>query len=263
MKTLTVVGRALSFFDEGSGSPLVFLHAFPLGPAQWKEQIALFSLTRRCIALAAPGLGSDAFSSPPSLDEYAEDLAHLLDSLKINEPIVLCGLSLGGYTAQIFAHRFPERLRALVLCDTRAGADDAATRQKRDETIAFTLSHTTAEIWERLHPNLFGDTSLQSRPKTVEAAQQIALHHAPAAFAAATAALRDRPDMKAWLPEIRVPTLLIFGAEDKLAPPEEIAALQTIRGARLETIDGAGHLANLEAPDAFNDVLAKFFTEID
>jgi pimeloyl-ACP methyl ester carboxylesterase len=261
MKTLPS-GRTISYLDEGAGAPLVFLHAFPLAPAQWQEQFAYFSSSWRCIAPAAPGLGSEAFSSSPSLAQIGDDLITLLDALEIREPIVLCGLSMGGYAAQWFAHRFRERLRALVLCDTRAGADDDSARTKRDEMIAFAHSHAMPEILDRLRPTLLGETTRASRPDVVASVEEIAGAHSPARVADATAALRDRPDMTAWLKEIEVPTLLIFGDEDTLIPPAEIEALQRIRGARLEMLPHAGHLSNMETPAAFNAALQKFLSAI-
>jgi pimeloyl-ACP methyl ester carboxylesterase len=258
MKSVNTPHRSIAYLEQGAGAPLVFLHAFPLSPVQWQDQIAHFSASWRCIAPAAPGLGSDAFSQPPSLAQVGDDLVALLEELEISEPIVLCGLSMGGYAAQWFAHRFPRRLRALVLCDTRAGADNEAARAKRDETIAFARSHEMPEIMVRLRPTLLGETTRQTRPEVVERVNEIAFAHDPARVADATAALRDRPDMTAWLENIDVPTLLLFGDEDGLIPREEIEALQRIRGARLEMLPQSGHLSNLETPAAFNAALESF-----
>lgn len=258
MNTFHSAGRDISYLDEGSGPPLVFLHAFPLSPLQWQEQIRQCAPRWRCIAPAAPGFGCDPFPEPPSLAKIGDDLVALLDELKITEPIVLCGLSMGGYAGQWFAHRFPQKVRALVLCDTRASADDDATRQKRDENIAFAASHTTTEMLERLRPGLLGDFTLENRPAVVETVNRLALGHQPARLAEGTVALRDRPDMRAWLADIAMPTLLVFGDGDKLAPQAEIEILQGIPGSRLEVLPNAGHLSNLEAPEAFNTALKSF-----
>ena len=92
--------------------------------------------------------GSDPFAGTPSIETMADDTAGLLDALKITEPVVLGGLSMGGYVALAFAHQYPSRLRALVLADTRAEADSAEARANREKLIAFAREHTAQDVIE-------------------------------------------------------------------------------------------------------------------
>ncbi|MCA1691211.1 MAG: alpha/beta fold hydrolase, partial [Actinobacteria bacterium] len=126
MPLATVGGAPLHYLEAGSGDPpLVLLHAFPLNAAMWEPQVADLSDRWRVIAPDLPGFGKSApfpEDSAVSIDGMADVIAGLLDELDVPE-VALGGLSLGGYVAFAFARRHRPRLRALVLADTRAGAD--------------------------------------------------------------------------------------------------------------------------------------------
>jgi pimeloyl-ACP methyl ester carboxylesterase len=189
----------------------------------------------------------------------ARDVAALLDHLEIQEKIVLCGLSMGGYAAQRFAREYSDRLRALVLCDTRAEADAEETKANRDRLIALARTEGSAAVMEMNLPNLLGKTTHESRPEIVEQVRALGTEQSPVAIANGLVALRDRPDATAWLEDFDIPTLLIFGDEDSLAPSHVIETLyRGIPGAWLERIRHAGHLPNLENPRVFNQVLQDF-----
>jgi pimeloyl-ACP methyl ester carboxylesterase len=255
---------AIEYVSAGQGTPLVFLHAFPLSEQMWADQVREFSRDFHVLAPDIRGFGcTDGWMGTPSLETAADDLEFFLERLNIEEPIILCGLSMGGYIAQIFAHRYPLRLRALILCDTRAEADTPDARKKREEMIEFASSHSIEEIAEKVTPNLLGETTQNSRPDVVKEFKRIVATNSPQAVIDGTVALRDRPDMTEWLAGIRVPTLVVFGDEDLLATREVIATLHKgISNVKLEMIEGAGHLPNLEAPDAFNQALRGFLSEL-
>jgi 3-oxoadipate enol-lactonase len=249
-----------SFSDAGNGPPVVLLHAFPLSRLMWRPQVE--ALQGRCRVLA-PDLrgfgGSCGFDGEPSVDQMADDVAALLDELNLRQPVVLGGLSMGGYVALAFARRHPQRLRALVLADTKAGADDDAARANRDRLIAFAQEHSAVAVLDQMLPRLLGATTQARRPEVTAEVRAIAADQTPAGVVSALKALRDRPDATPALGRIAVPTLVIVGAEDVLTPPDQARFLAAaIPGARLEVLDGAGHLANLERPEAFNAILERF-----
>src|SRR5439155_13636424 len=124
----------VGYDDAGRGKPVVLLHAFPLARSMWRPQVEALRGEFRVIVPDLRGFGeTGGFTGAPSVERMADDVAALLDALKVGEPVALGGLSMGGYVALAFARRHPGRLRALVLADTRAEADTADARANRDK----------------------------------------------------------------------------------------------------------------------------------
>ena len=250
----------MSFDDVGAGRPVVLLHAFPLARIMWAPQIEALQDAYRLIVPDLPGFGgSRGFTATPSLDRMADSVAELLDELKVGERIVLGGLSMGGYTALAFARRYAERLRGLILADTKAEADDAAGKANRDRLIAFASQNPARAVLDQMLAKLVGPETMARRPDVVEMIRQIAESQTSEGIIGALQAMRDRPDSGPSLSAIRVPALVVVGEQDALTPPtiaESLAA--RINGAKLVRIEGAGHLANLEKPDLFNAAVRSF-----
>jgi pimeloyl-ACP methyl ester carboxylesterase len=256
----TESARTLSFDDVGQGPPVVLLHAFPLSRLMWRPQVDALRDSYRVITPDLRGFGGSlAFSGPPSVDQMADDVAALLDELKVQGPVALGGLSMGGYVALAFARRHAPRLRALVLADTRAEADDEAARANRDRLMAFAADNPAGAVAEQMLEKLLGSQTRQQHPEVIEQVRSLAAAQAPAGVVQALQAMRDRPDAGPSLADIRVPTLVLVGGDDVLTPPALAESLVArIPGARLEVIDGAGHLSNLERPLRFNAALRGF-----
>jgi pimeloyl-ACP methyl ester carboxylesterase len=256
----TSADETITFGDAGVGVPVVLLHAFPLSSAMWRRQVEALQHAYRVITPDLPGFGgSAALAGPPSVDAMADAVARLLDELLIKVPVVLGGLSMGGYVALAFARRHASRLRALVLADTRAEADSAEARANRDRLIAFAADNPASAVLEQLLPKMLSPSTPRDSPEVVDEVRVLASEQAPAGVVAALQALRDRPDATPGLAAIRVPTLVLVGRDDALTPPEVAEKLAAgIQGARLEVLDGAGHLSNLEQPRRFNAALWTF-----
>jgi pimeloyl-ACP methyl ester carboxylesterase len=259
-----VSAGGVSFDDIGDGPALVLLHAFPLSRAMWRPQVEALQGDYRVIAPDLRGFGgSRAFDAAPSVETMADDVAALLDELKLPGPVVLGGLSMGGYVALAFARRHPVRLRALVLADTKADPDDAEGRANRDRLMAFASNNTARAVIDQMLPKLLGPATAAQAPQVVEEVRAIAGRQTAAGIVGALKALRDRPDANPGLTGITVPTLIVVGRDDTLTPPaksEEMAA--RIPNARLVVLDGAGHLSNLEQPDRFNAALRSFLQSV-
>lgn len=256
MKTYSSRGLQLTYEERGQGEPLLLLHAFPLSGKMWEPQT---DIGRRLIIPDLSGFGS---SEPTPeicrMTDFAEDAAALLDHLGI-ERVVLGGLSMGGYAALAFAEKYPERLSGLVLADTRAGADSPEARDKRLAAARDVLEKGSGILVETTVPKLLGAATRSRRPDLVKQVGQWITEAPPAGVAAAQRGMAERPDRSAVLPRIAVPTLILVGEEDELTPPEESRRMaEAIPGARLEILQGAGHLSNLEATEDFNRILAEF-----
>jgi len=256
----TATHLSLIHRDVGQGRPVVLLHAFPLSNTMWRRQVAALKAEYRVITPNLGGFGGTAGSQDiASIDDMADSVAALLDHLEVVEPVALCGLSMGGYVALAFARKYPARVGALILADTRAEPDTAEGKSKRDEMIALASEQGAPAVVEQMLPKLVGATTQRERPDVVEEIKSIVVAQSKEAVVGALRALRDRADARDWLASIRVPTLVIVGSEDTLTTPAIAQALADgIPGARLAIIEGAGHLSNLEQPQRFNEALLEF-----
>jgi pimeloyl-ACP methyl ester carboxylesterase len=259
MRNQTTADGSISFSDVGQGPALVLLHAFPLSRQMWRPQVEALQDRYRVVAPDLRGFGGTCgFTGTPSVDQMADDAARLLDELKVDRAVV-GGLSMGGYVALAFARRHASRLGGLILADTKAEPDDETARGNRDRAIAQASQSTGAAFIETMLPKLLGASTLANRPEVVAEVRRIAGSQVAAGIVGALQALRDRPDARPGLGAIAVPTLVIVGSDDVLTPPAQAEALASgIRGARMEAIDGAGHLSNLEKPQRFTAVVRSF-----
>ncbi len=252
----------IEYDKRGKGTPVVFLHAFPLSNVMWRAQIDLLAKEFKVIAPNARGVGGTSpFTSAPSVEQMAHDLALLLNDMNLAQPIILCGLSMGGYVALAFARMYPQRLSALILSDTQAAPDSPEAREKREENIEFARTHEPSEFFERMLPNLLGETTHTTRRALVEKVRQMMgdTTISSAAIVQLLEALRDRPDATPYLEKIKVPTLVMVGYEDTITPPQSGHLLaHYIPKAEIHLIPQAGHLTNLERPQEFNRRLQAF-----
>lgn len=236
--------------------PAVFLHAFPLNAAMWARQAEALA-PRRVLAPHFPGFGG----RPPveaTLDTFARAVLTDMDAAGIGRAVVV-GLSMGGYTAFRLHALAPERVAALVLADTRAGADDDAGRAKRTDQAARARREGVGWLADAMVPALLGETTRRERPGVVAQVRALVAQADAEGVARALEAMRARPDSTPDLARIRVPVLALVGEEDTLTPPAEARRIaESVPDGRLAVLPGVGHLANLEAPEAFDAALAEF-----
>ncbi len=264
MASATVSGTQVHFVNAGSGSPaLVLLHAFPLHAGMWDAQIAAFSRHRRVVAPDLPGFGSTPplpGSGAPAMADFAALVAGLIEHLGIG-PAVVGGLSMGGYVAFALLRDRPDLVSGVVLADTRAGSDSVEVADRRTAQQAQVAERGTADLVETMVGSLLSDETRARRPDVVERARTLMSVNPGAGIIAALGAMRARPDATAELATIAMPALVVVGEHDGPSPPAEARTMtDALPDARLEVIEGAGHLSNLEAPEAFNRALDTFLS---
>jgi 3-oxoadipate enol-lactonase len=287
MKSLSVRGTELRCVDCGQGRPVLFVHGFPLDHTMWAAQIEAISRQHRAIAPDLRGFGLSAVAEkgrgpicvehppgrsgkldlspfpPVTMEQFADDLAAMLDALGVREPVVYCGLSMGGYIALQFQRKYAARLRGLVLCDTRSAADTPEAVVARRAMADRVLKEGPAFVADAMLPRLFCETTRQQRPEIVEGLRQVILANSPHGIAAATLGMAERPDMTASLKEIACPTLVIVGQEDAISLPAEMRGMaEAIPGARFAEIPAAGHMAPMENPAAVNAAIVEFLATL-
>ena len=252
-------GVEIAYEDAGRGEPVVLLHGFVFDRSMWRGQVEALGERFRFITPDLRGHGeSAATEGPATMEEMAADVAALLDELGVGRAVV-GGLSMGGYVTLAFCRQYPERVRALVLADTRAEADSEEGRRGREELARLALAEGMRPVADTLTPKLLAPATVAARPEVVERVRAMVLGTKPAGAAAASRGMAQRRDQTDWLPEISAPTLIIVGSEDAITPPAGAEAMRAkIEGSRLVTIEGAGHASNLERPAEFNRALADF-----
>jgi 3-oxoadipate enol-lactonase len=259
-----VNGIRLHYVQAGQGVPLVMVHGYPLDHTLWQSQLDGLSDIAQVIAPDLRGFGqSDAPEGIYTMDAQADDLAALLDALKIERSVV-CGLSMGGYIALAFWRKYAARVHGLILVDTRAEADAPAARQARLNTAERVRQKGTVFVVEDMLPRLLAEVTRQSRPDVVKFAREMMLRQSSVGVVGALLGMAERPDLMPLLPTINVPTLCVFGAEDVITPAETEGRLlaEAIPNARLVVIPNAGHLSNLEQPEAFNAAAREFIARV-
>jgi pimeloyl-ACP methyl ester carboxylesterase len=252
----------ISYDDIGSGIPTVFVHGFPLRRTMWKPQLRGLSQLCRCIAPDLRGFGESVVEGPYSMDRYADDIAELLDACSVRRAVI-AGCSMGGYIAFAFWRRHRERVLALALCDTRPGADDEAALARRREMIRTARESGSTAVADMMMDSVLGPTTRARSPEVVREVRAILTSAPVEGVVGAIEAMMERPDSTPTLATIDVPTVVITGEEDGIAPVDEARAMSdAIRQSSFEMIPGAGHLSNIERPAAFNAIFGEFLARI-
>lgn len=230
---------------------IVLLHAFPMSGAMWAPQLEAL----KDYSVLTPdlrGFGATPLTAPWLIEHAAADVLASFEG-----KAVFVGLSMGGYVALQIAAMAPERVKGLVLCDTRAEPDANENKAKRAAAIDFVRKNGVEAF---LAPFLKDSVHAQSAMGTLHA---IAAKASPEAVMAALTALAARPDAVPGLSKINVPTAVFVGSQDKITPlPLSEAMRAKIPGAELHIIPDAGHFSNVENPAAFNERLLSFLKRL-
>ena len=252
----------IAYRDEGKGKPLILLHAYPLSSRMWEAEIQWLSEKARVIAPDLPGFGKSTQIPITSIAAMAEEVAALLDHLKISKPVFLAGISMGGYVAFEFLRQFPKRVGGLGLFDTRATADTPEAREKRMQAIEMIEKHGLEAYARKAVKTLLGQTTQETNPSFVQQIIGMMMENTAQAAAGAMRALAGRRDNSNLLSSVSVPVILAVGEEDVLTPSAEMRAMhEQIRGSEFHIIAKSGHLTNLEKPAELRNVFEKFLRE--
>jgi 3-oxoadipate enol-lactonase len=248
----------LAIHDSGEGPVLLLLHAYPLDASQWDGQVAALSDRYRCLRPDFWGCGS---SPPPpgsaSIDGYAGEVLTELDRLGVGE-FAVCGSSMGGYAAFALLRAARERVRAVMLAGTRASADSEAMRAARATVAEQVRADGVEAIVEPMTQNLLCARCREEVHIADPVRGRIRRWSADGVLAVLQV-LAERPDSTAMLEDIDVPTLVVCGSDDVIVPIDVSRALASaIPHAELAEFAGAGHLVNLEQPQAFSRTLGDF-----
>jgi pimeloyl-ACP methyl ester carboxylesterase len=239
---------------------ILFIHGFPFDHLMWRQQVAALG-DWQCIAPDLRGAGTSRVPDSPeeySMAEYAMDLIRLLDHHRV-EQAVACGLSMGGYIIFELLRRFPERVRAAILCNTKAAADTPEAKQGRDQMAARARQDGAGAVARELLPKLLAGATRERQPDIVREVSEMMTRQPVAGIVGALRALRDRPDSTPLLERIDVPVLVVAGEDDQITPAAGMRSMASaIPEAKFVLVPGAGHLTPLEQPQAVTEAMREF-----
>ena len=262
MSFIRVDDIQLAYTDAGLGQPVVLLHGYPFNRTLWNEQVGALSNSYRVITPDLRGHGeSDASPGAATMNRMAQDVAALLDHLEISRAVI-GGLSMGGYVALAFYKQFPSRVRALILADTRAQADTEEGKQTRHQQAEKALAEGMAGIADAMLPKLLTPDTVSKHPEVVKRVRDMMLKTKPEGAAGALLGMAERDDQTSLLSQISCPTLILVGQEDPITPVQDSEKMhREIEGSRLEVIENASHVSNLERTEQFNEELIRFLKQ--
>jgi 3-oxoadipate enol-lactonase len=250
----------LAYDSRGDGPPCILIHGFPLCRQMWRPQVsALVKAGYRVITPDLRGFGeSEAPDGPYSMSVYADDVVALMDRLEI-EKAIIGGMSMGGYVLLNLLERHPGRVAAAMFLTTRAAADDEAGKVRRT-ALAHAVQeqgpHLVTTAFEQI---LFAPGISESRPELVSEVRSWMEATPPRGLEGGLLAMRDRKDFTPDLPLLDFPSLVIGAELDQTMSVELSHVLaRELPRATLGIIPDAGHMANLEQPEAYNKCLIDF-----
>ena len=253
----------IGYSDQGTGLPIVFLHAFPLNRTMWVPQARPLSLHFRIITIDLRGHGeSDAPLWRYTLEQSADDVSALLGHLEIRRALFV-GLSMGGYILFAFYRRYAARVKGLILADTKAQADTEEGKDGRFQLAQIAYKKGPSAIADVMIPKLLSPATIQTNPALVQQVRAMIEGNQISGIAWDLMAMAERSDSVPLLSQITCPTQIIVGELDQATPPSDSKLIaEQILHARLAIIPNAAHLSNLEQPEAFNQIVAAFASEL-
>ncbi|WII38661.1 alpha/beta fold hydrolase [Paenibacillus thiaminolyticus] len=241
--------------EQGQGPAVVLLHGFCGSSGYWAELAPLLAGSCRVITPDLRGHGtSDAPVGPYTIEQMADDVLHLADTLGLDQ-FVLLGHSLGGYITLSFAQRHAHRLKGFGLIHSTGKPDTEEGKQKRLATVEALQRHGIVPVVDDLVPKLFAEDS--GPGEAIDKAKEIGYSTPPQGAIGAALAMRERPDRTAVLQAATLPVLLVAGEKDRIVAPENVF---TAAGDHIEhvTLEGVGHMGMMEAPQKLAAAIRSF-----
>lgn len=254
----------MAYDHHGTGIPLLFIHGYPLSRKIWIPQMEGLADIASSISVDLRGHGeSYPFEGSYSMDLLAGDCKRLLDGLNIKSPILVCGLSMGGYVTMALFRKYRQLFKGMILTSTRSGADSTEAKQNRDASMKNVREHGVSFIVENMLPKSISPRTLTLNPNLVNSIRDIMMETSIQGVVGALHGMRDRPDSTPFLSQINCPVLIIYGADDQLISTHEAELMnKQLPDSRLIVIHEAGHLPNLEQPENFNQALRDFILSL-
>lgn len=260
----TINGLKVYTHGNKNNKSIIFVHGFPYDHSMWDRQIEALKEFYYCVTYDIRGLGNSYIGDGQfTMEAFIWDLFSIIDELKLDQPI-LCGLSMGGYIALRAVEKEQEKFSGLILCDTRAEADDNSGKIARSNAINKINVDGVESFVNEFVPKCF-------HPKTAERFSELfnftldnCRKQNPIGVKGSLLAMLSRRDTTESLKKIKIPTLIFAGKKDTLTPPEIMKKMaDKIKGSKFYVVPKAGHMSPLENPEFVNNKILRFLNKID
>ncbi len=254
-----VLHRRIPTRISGRGLPILFLHGYPLDSRMWGPLVHLLASDYLCIAPDLRGFGRGPEQAMSfSMSQLADDCALLLDTLQIRQPVVVCGLSMGGYVAMQMAERHKHRIAAMILTNTRANADDPAAAKNRHAVALKALKEGGESVVLPMLNKLLSVHTQSHQPEVVELVRSMMLATCKSTIAWAQMAMAAREDFLARLSDWTMPVTCVAGSEDSIVPEQAMRQMaKELGGSELRVVANTAHMTPLECPAEFAEIVRK------
>jgi 3-oxoadipate enol-lactonase len=253
----------ISYWIFGEGPPIVLLHPFPVNHEFWLPVAEKLAPRYRVLLPDLRGHGeSELGEGPATMEKHAADVVHIMDDADIGRA-PLIGVSIGGYLSFEMWRKYRGRIAAFVLCNTKAGADNAEGRATRLQVANDVLERGTEPFFTAQIPRMLARSTLDTRPDLAEGVLRMMRKMPPTAVAQVQRGMAERPDSMDTLKTINVPTLVVTGDEDIFTGPNEAELMRRhIPGSQVRIIPKAGHYSAWEQPEETIRILRQFLDGI-
>lgn len=259
MPTLEIAQTRIHYRERGAGEPLVLLHAYPLSSECFEPQLEALSDRFRVIAPDYRGFGQSApLDGPFTMERLAQDVLALMDALELPHAVV-GGVSMGGYVTMALLREDPSRVRGIVLMDTNAVADDAKAREGREASAQAALEHGIDAVVQAMLPKLLSPSAPDPIRHRVES---MIRQNRPESCAAAMRGIGARLDSREILARFHGAALVVQGEDDTAVPFEKAQQMAELLSTEVVRVPRAGHLPQLENPEAVNAALRSFLERV-
>jgi pimeloyl-ACP methyl ester carboxylesterase len=250
---------SVNSFGDLNKQAIIFIHGFPFDHSMWEYLIETLKDDYFCIAYDVRGLGESYVGDGQyTMEFFVDDLFSIINELKLKKP-VLCGHSMGGYIGLRAIERSQDKFGGLILCDSKSEADDNAAKLKRTIGINQINTEELQKFTDPFVTNCFADETPAEDEKLFDNTRYKARRHNPTGVKGCLLAIMSRTDTTNFLPQIKIPTLLICGAFDKLTPPFIMRAIaDKIPDSEFASIPMAAHMSPLENPECVDDLITGF-----
>lgn len=255
----TINGLSVNTFGNPDNQSIIFVHGFPYDHSMWENQINFLKDKYFCVAYDVRGLGASFVGDGQyTMEFFVDDLFSIITELKLKKPI-LCGLSMGGYIALRAVEKNQDLFSALILLDTRSEADDNTGKLKRASNINQINTEGLEKFVKAFVTFCFADETPVDQEEMFNNTLQKSYKNNPVGVKGCIIAIMSRTDTTNFLPQIKIPALVICGSFDKLTPPILMRPMaEKIPGAEFAVVPRAGHMTPLENPANVNDLIGGF-----
>jgi pimeloyl-ACP methyl ester carboxylesterase len=258
---MNITKNPVVIFEKGSPEKksIIFVHGFPYDHTMWDDVISGLSADFHCVSYDVRGLGiSEPGDGQYTIELFADDLFYVIDKLNLQKPVI-CGLSMGGYICARAVERNEEKLGGLILCDTKAAADTDEVKLKRAAHVKKINEDGVKKFAAGFVPPCFAREFINAPGDKYSKILGRAMNSNPTGVKGCLIAMAARTDVTGYLPQIKIPAMILCGEKDTMSTPEAMQELAgKINGSKYYTVPGAGHMSPVENPEFVTERIREF-----